>query len=294
MENIFTAEYEGDLGDASLVIRSAQGEKAALEALIDKHQGWIYNIVLRMVGSPEDAEDVTQEILIKLITKLSTFKRKSSFRTWLYRIAVNHVLTMRRRPWERIFSSYDRQADLIDGLSLSDGPLPGRSPVEEQLLVEETKAGCLTGTLLCLDRPERMALVLGTIFGVDSELGGELLETSPQNFRQILSRARKRIGNFMNDRCGLMKEANPCRCARKAQAAIRAGLVDPDKPRFDMRYFHKVSDFAAEKAHVIDSAVEAKLESVLRDQPMYEPPDLKRVLAIVLRRGDLGQIINFR
>ncbi len=294
MENIFGADYSGDIGDASLVDRAQQGEKAALEALIKKHQEWIYNIVLRMVGSPQDAQDVVQEIFIKLITKLSTFEKRSSFRTWLYRIVVNHVLTMRRRPWERMFSSFDKQADLIDSLAPSDSELPRRNPVEEQLLVWEARAGCLSGMLLCLDRPQRMALVLSTFFGADSALGGDLLETTPENYRQILSRARKQLANFMNEKCGLMNEANPCRCKKKTQSAIEAGLVNPDSLRFDMKYLSRIKDFVAEETHKVDAGLGMRLHGILRDQPMYESPDFKRVLHIMLRRGDLGRIINFR
>jgi RNA polymerase sigma factor (sigma-70 family) len=292
IENVFAEGYAGDPGDAALVARAQQGEKEALETLIGKHQQWIYNIVLRMVGSPEDAEDVSQEILIKVITKLSTFEKRSAFRTWLYSIVVNHVLTTRRRPWERMFSSFDRQGELIESLELSHPAPRGQDPVEE-LLVWETRSGCMTGMLLCLDRAQRMALVLSTFFGVDSALGGELLETTPENYRQILSRGRRQLGNFMNDKCGLMNEANPCRCARKTQAAIRTGLVDPDRPRFDLRYLHRIREFVAEKEHLVDTPLDRKLQGLLREQPLYESPDLKRVLAVALRRGELGEIINF-
>jgi RNA polymerase sigma factor (sigma-70 family) len=292
-ENPFGSDYAGDLGDAALVSRAQAGEKDALDSLIEKHQRWIYNIVLRMVGSPEDAEDVSQEILIKIITKLASFRKKSGFRTWAYRIAVNHVLTMRRRPWERMFSSFDRQAEIIDRLGTSDGSLSGRSPAEEALLVSVTKMGCMSGMLLCLDRPERMALVLGSFFGVGSKMGAELLETTPVNFRQILSRARRKLGNFMNDKCGLMNETNPCRCERKIERAVSAGLVDQGRPRFDMRRLGRVRDFVEEHADLADSAAGAKLETLLRDQPMYEAPDVKRVLTVMLKRGDLGRIIHW-
>ncbi len=287
MENIFDAGYAGDIDDAALVDRAQEGEKVALEELVRKHQEWIYNIALRMVGNPVDAEDIAQEILIKLITKLSTFEKKSSFRTWLYRIVVNHALTMRRRPWERMFRSFDRQARLIDGFQSSD-------PVEEKLLVHETRTGCISGMLLCLDRSQRLALILGTFFGASSTLGGELMETTPEAFRQILSRARKQLGNFMNEKCGLMNEGNPCRCPRKVRSAIRAGFVDPANLRFNRPYLHRISEFVADKADSIDAAFETKLYGILRREPLYAAPNYKRVIGRMLRRGDLGTIINYR
>src|SRR2546427_9348614 len=88
----------------------------------------------------QDAEDATQEILVKLITKLSTFEGRSSFRTWLYRIAVNHVLNMKRQKWEEHldFAEYGRGLDAIPDMDLPD---PRDVPADVQLIVNEAKIG---------------------------------------------------------------------------------------------------------------------------------------------------------
>jgi RNA polymerase sigma factor (sigma-70 family) len=96
VRNPFAESAASEPEDRELVRRAQGGNREALEQLITHHQAWIYNIVLRMVYLPQDAEDATQEILVKLMTKLSTFVGRSSFRTWLYRIVVNHVLNMKR------------------------------------------------------------------------------------------------------------------------------------------------------------------------------------------------------
>ena len=85
-----------DAEDLDLVQLVQSGSKDALELLIGRHQRWIYNIAIRMLHHPQDAEDATQEILIKLVTKLSTFRGESQFRTWLYRLVVNHLLNLKR------------------------------------------------------------------------------------------------------------------------------------------------------------------------------------------------------
>src|SRR5213592_2006845 len=100
MPNPFADSPDADVQDHDLVVRAQRGSCEALEALITRHQAWIYNIALRMLYWPHDAEDVTQEILIKVMTKLSTFEGRSRFRTWLYRLAVNHILNLKRRQWE--------------------------------------------------------------------------------------------------------------------------------------------------------------------------------------------------
>src|SRR6187399_1935598 len=91
-----------DADDAELVRLVQQGDREALDALLTRHQPWIYNVALRMVYLPQDAEDASQEILIKVLTKLGSFEGRASFRTWLYRIAVNHLLNLRRTRAEEV------------------------------------------------------------------------------------------------------------------------------------------------------------------------------------------------
>src|ERR1051325_5673495 len=178
-------------------------------------------------GRP-DAEDATQEILIKVITKLATFEEKSSFRTWLYRIVVNHVLNMRRSRSEESgwnFERYARALETMPDSEIADAVSP---PADRQVLVEEAKALCTSGMLLCLDREQRLVGILGEILGVSARVGAELLETTRENFRQKLSRARRDLHNFMQDKCGLVNQANPCRCAKKTGGFIKAGVTADD------------------------------------------------------------------
>ena len=107
-----------DLSDAELVSHCLKGNRQALEELIRRHQGWIYNIAFRMVLVPEDAEDITQEILIKMMTKLSTYDpAKSAFRTWLYTITANQVINMKRRGYEKHEFKFEDYYIIIVGVS---------------------------------------------------------------------------------------------------------------------------------------------------------------------------------
>jgi DNA-directed RNA polymerase specialized sigma24 family protein len=150
--NPFAEVAESDSSDAELVEQAQQGNRSALEKLILRHQAWIYNIAVRMVFRPEDAEEVTQEVLIKAITKLSTFKGESKFRTWLYRIAANHVLNMMRRSAETKVTTFAEYGAAIDSTPDRDLPDPKSVPVAVPILVAEAKNSCTMGMLLCLDR----------------------------------------------------------------------------------------------------------------------------------------------
>src|SRR5258708_6798029 len=148
MANPFTEVVDGDVNDVDLVEQARNGSRAALEKLILRHQAWIYNIAVRMVFQPHDAEEVTQEVLVKIITKLGTFKGKCQFRTWLYRIAANHVLNMRRWSAETQVTTFADYGAAINRAPDLDLPDPQTVPVELPLLIEEAKNGCTMGMLL--------------------------------------------------------------------------------------------------------------------------------------------------
>jgi RNA polymerase sigma factor (sigma-70 family) len=189
--------------DQKLVTRARSGDRKALEDLLQHHQGWIYNIALRMLYHPQDAEDATQEILIKILTRLSSFESRSTFRTWLYRIVVNHLLNMRRSRVEDPAISFRMYGEELDRTPDLDLPDPKATLPDTNLLVSEVMLACTSGMLLCLDREQRLAYILGGILGVSDTVAAEVLEITTENFRQRLARTRRDLRNFMNDKCGL-------------------------------------------------------------------------------------------
>src|SRR5262245_10972264 len=227
-DNPFTQNPATDPEDRALVLRANSGDAGVVEELIVRHQPWIYNIAVRMLYHPHDAEDATQEILVKALTALSSYEGRSSFRTWLYRIAVNHVLNTKRGRLEPPMMSFGCYAHGLDRTPDLDLPDQRSTPVDVRLLVEEARLSCTTGMLLCLDRKQRFVYILAEILEVEDVVGAELLEISRENFRQRVARARRDLHSFMNDRCGLVNRTNPCRCANKTRGFIQAGYVDPE------------------------------------------------------------------
>jgi RNA polymerase sigma factor (sigma-70 family) len=270
-----------DPDDRELVCQAQGGNREALEQLIAHHQAWIYNLVVRMVYLPQDAEDATQEILVKLITKLSTFQGTSSFRTWLYRIVVNHVLNMKRCRADMAGWTFARYGDSLDATADMDLPDPSSVPADLQLLVDEARIGCTSGMLLCLDREQRLIYILGEIFGVTDLVGAELLEISRDNFRQKLARARRDLHNFLHDKCGLVDEANPCRCAKKTQGFMKAGFVNPQNLLFAREHVTRVRDVAEKKCRDLEALDDAYAE-LHRDHPFQEPADFVTALRTLI------------
>jgi RNA polymerase sigma factor (sigma-70 family) len=270
--NPLAEQADSDPEDLALVARVQAGSRQALETLLERHQKWIYNILVRMLYYPAEAEDATQEVLIKVLTKLSTFEGRSSFRTWLYRIVVNHALNIRRRGDHSdtiSFSDYARGLDNTPDLDLPD---PSSVPADVQLLVQEAKIGCTSGMLLCLDREQRLVYILGGILGVSDSVGAELLEISRDAFRQKLARARRDLHTFMHGQCGLVNSANPCRCAKKTLGFIKAGYLDPNRLLFARAHLTRVHEVAPGAVEGLE-ALDAEYGEIHRDHPFHAAPD---------------------
>ena len=273
LDNPFVEGCPSEQTDQNLVLRARAGDRRALEDLIEHHQVWIYNIALRMLFHPQDAEDATQEILIKVVTRLASFEGRSSFRTWLYRIVANHLLNVKRGREELKVTTFSAYGDGLDNTPDLDPPDPNGVSPDENLLVTEAMIACTSGMLLCLDREQRLAYILGAILGVSDTVGAAVSEITPENFRQRLARARRDLRNFMNDKCGLVNPANPCRCAKKTRGFIEAGHVDPENLLFVRERICQVRE-AASKTYESIKTLDDKCAEVYRGHPFYRSPDL--------------------
>lgn len=219
-------QVEGTPTLEAQVARAQAGDRAALESLVAAVQKDVYALALRFLWHPQDAEDAAQEILIRIITKLGSYHGKSAFRTWVYRVACNTLLTIGKKRMERHAMSFEQfGGDLAHGLT--DAPVAVPPEVEEALLLEEVKVGCTLAMLLCLDRDHRLAYIIGEIIDLNHKEASQILQISPATYRKRLSRARADISAFMQARCGLVNPANACRCRRRVNTAIALGRMDP-------------------------------------------------------------------
>ena len=271
--NPFAEKISDDEDDDQLIETILSGSRKDLETLILRHQAWIYNIALKMVLEPRDAQDVTQEILIKMVTKLSTFNsRKGTFRTWLYRIVANHVINMKKKKYEKVFDSGEEAHRVID--SMPDQGLEGLT--DAAILIEELKIKCWTSMLLCLDRKHRLAFILGEVFDANDQIGSEVLDISKENFRKMLSRARAKIDHFMNHNCGLIHPDNACHCSKKLKGFIANGFIKTDRIEFYQREVDRVKAVVIENMDEFDRICSVGARRMFKEQPFYHPPFCKQ------------------
>jgi RNA polymerase sigma factor (sigma-70 family) len=251
--------------DEILIAESLAGNKDSLELLVKRHQDYIYNISLKLFLDPDDALDATQEVLIKIITSLKTFQGKSNFRTWIYRIAFNHFLSSPQRKMERLF---ERNFDLEQAITVSIG-----EEISPQA-IEDVKILCLTGMLLCLNREQRLVYIVGDIFEADHNLGAELFDTTPANFRVKLHRAKADLLNYVKGKCGLMDANNPCRCNKKAKFFIEKGFVNQANLRFNTDYQQKISEVIKRERMVFVEENQRRMTELFQDSPFQIKEEL--------------------
>jgi RNA polymerase sigma factor (sigma-70 family) len=212
-----------DLSLDELARRAAEGDREALSTLIRQLQHPMYRLALRFLGHPDDAQDACQEILVRIVTRLGSFEGRSKFTTWAYTVAVHSLLRTRRRLVESSVQGAEQFAALLDaGIGEIDTTL---EEVEYRLLCEEVRISCTYGMLLCLSRPQRAAYLLADVLGLTDADGAEILGCTREAFRQRGSRARRTLRRVIDDRCGLVDPANPCRCARQIASSEAAGIL---------------------------------------------------------------------
>lgn len=256
--------------EQQLVNRARAGSRDALENLIAGVQDKVFGLAMRMLANPQDAEDATQEVIIRVITHLSQFRGESAFSSWVFRIAANYFIGVRQKTgMEQMGISFEQfGAELTSSVSALNDGWPGP---EANLLEEDLKIGCSSAMLMCLDRPQRMAFILGKILEMPSREASEVLEIPDATYRKRLSRAHQRLQSFMRGHCGLVNPENPCRCKRRVTFAVKMGRVDPKKPIYASMSGARDMRYAREEVEKMDEL--QRTVAVYRSHPQYQAPE---------------------
>jgi len=182
---------------ADLIRRAGKGELLAQEELLKSCQGMVYNLCFRFTGNQQEAEDMAQEALVKVLERLSTFRGDSAFSTWVYRLTINNL----RDNWRRnkkvaalrveINGEDDRQLQL-------ESPEP--TPLDE--VERKEKQQLLQGALARLPEEQRLVVILRDIRGLSYREIAEALGIEEGTVKSRLSRGRLRLRDI------LMSEGN--------------------------------------------------------------------------------------
>lgn len=289
MKNPLSITYS-ESENIELVSKSLDGDRKALDKLIKLHQPFIYNVAWKMTNDADDALDLTQEVLIKVITKLSLFKGKSAFRTWLYRIVVNEFLQTKRKAKEDQFENFN---DLDNKLNaIPDANPTAQEELEQMEFTKEVRTRCMSGMLMCLTREQRLIYILGDVFGIEHTIGSEIFGISKQNYRIRLSRARTELHNFMEHRCGLIKKSNSCRCSKKAKALRKKGILTEDSFVFNIGYKTKIAEYVEANHEEVQEALDYRYIQFFREHPTKDDFGPETVISEIVNDKGIWQLLD--
>jgi RNA polymerase sigma factor (sigma-70 family) len=251
--------------------RAALGDRQALDIVCRGLQDPIYALALRMFSRPADAADATQEALIIIVTHLASFEGRSKLLTWAYTIASRQFLRMKRRAVEDTVADPATFGAWLDANRSQPGP-ETTAQTEFDELCAEVRIGCTYGMLLCLSREQRVAYLLGDVIGFSDIEGGVACDITPAAFRQRLSRSRKTMRELMENRCGLIREANPCRCSHVVEASVRVGITDPNNRIYAYGNISKEIETGVLQRAASELDVAVAISQVFRSDPKWVAP----------------------
>ena len=180
--------------ELAVIRRVQRGDANAFEYLVAAYEKNVYNLALRMTGSPEDAEDMAQEASLKAYSSLDSFRGDSKFSVWLYRIVSNVCLDFLRRQKKRQSFSLSMEDD--DG-EQTELELPDLSRLPEEELEKKLTRDAVRRGLAQLPEDARQILLLREIQGLSYEEIGETLGLEPGTVKSRIFRARKKLCAFL-------------------------------------------------------------------------------------------------
>ena len=191
------SEVNDGPADGELVLKAQQGDLHAFDELVERYHGKIYGLTYNMTSNREDAEDLTQEVFVKAFEALPRFKGKSSFYTWLYRIAVNKTINYRKkRNRKRALSldQFDQEIKLDDAyhdLTAKGSPLRNISLSELQKKLNEA--------LQNLSEKHRTVVVMHDMQGIPHEEISKVVGASVGTVRSRLFYARRQMQSELSE-----------------------------------------------------------------------------------------------
>lgn len=184
------------MNEQKIIEQAKQGDKAALSHLVNTYSERIFNLALRILRKKEDAEDILQETFLTVIEKLHTFDGRSSFFTWIYRIATNASL-MRLRKKKLIFQDLAEDDDYNDSvesrvfIDWTQDPSINLYDQEVKLKIEEA--------VNKLSDIYRSVFVLRDIEGLSIKETSAILNITEENVKIRLRRARQFLRDYLSD-----------------------------------------------------------------------------------------------
>ena len=187
--------YSSDAHDKALMRQVADGDEEALRELIEKHQGAVYGTITKMLGDPVEAQDLAQQVFVRVYRAAGSYRASAQFRTWMFTIVRNLVFNEHRRRSRAILVPlHPSDPDSGTGHMLPDLDLPDlANKAPDQHLLQEEMLEKINEAILALPEQQRLAVILRRYDEFSYEQIAEVLKTSVPATKSLLFRARETL-----------------------------------------------------------------------------------------------------
>lgn len=177
--------------DFELLAKFKKGDQQAFELLVRKYKTTVFNTIYSIMGNAQEADDIAQEVFLKVYTKADSFKGESSFSTWLYRITVNRCIDELRRRKNKIIS-YEIEFNQEEKLKLKDVLASRENDITEKLRQKELQ-DIIQKAMNSLPEKYRIILTLKETEGLSYKEISQIMKISLAKVKIWLFRARQKL-----------------------------------------------------------------------------------------------------
>ncbi|RMH41527.1 MAG: RNA polymerase sigma factor [Deltaproteobacteria bacterium] len=194
----------------------------AFRPLIDRHCRTLYNFAFRMTLDAARAASAVEEVFLRAYVGRDDLPDEDRVEAWLLRIA-GHVLEKRLPRSPEV--TFDMLDETLRSEATRTDAVRSLSDPQRDFLLWELKQGCMTAVMNCLPPGERAAFALDAVLGVGAAEAAKILGVSSSAYKVRLSRARKKIADYLAPRCEHIDPLNPCRCPARVGIALHKGFI---------------------------------------------------------------------
>lgn len=198
----------------------------------DNHQR-VYHLALSLTGNENDAEEITQEAFVRALRYYSSFRKDSTFFTWICKITVHAANDyMKKRSKMPVQALTEDLGYSLKDIKDEDTPYDP----EILLLSKEARYKCLHCITECLPLEQRKIFCLAVTLDLPHKVVAEIMECSVSKVKTSLHRAKKRWFGYMENRCDLIKKTNPCNCSQWVRFGLKQGWIKPTQGEYNLAH----------------------------------------------------------
>ncbi len=189
------AAMDSDAQDKALMVQIAAGDEEALRSLIEKHQGAVYGTIAKMLGDPVEAQDLAQQVFVRVYRAAGNYRASAQFKTWMFTIVRNLVFNEHRRRSRATLISLHPPENDANGMNGPGGrnlPDHANKPPDDSMLQKEMMEK-IDEAIRALPEQQRLAIVLRRYDEFSYEQIAEILKISVPATKSLLFRARETL-----------------------------------------------------------------------------------------------------